>query len=189
MLIKKLIFIFAFLLLFIFLQAIILGIHWGVFSAVNISISHLNRNYFITMKHPTNYLNFQNQIDSVKNYLSLNEIIPGSSATLIWDDPIYSTLNKLRVSGGFFHNDSFLLGDSIFRTIILDSGNVILGSLTAHPQIAPYKLYPEILEWLNNSSYRRDSSRVIIQSLNNKGEIIVYYPIHSTSHISDNSTQ
>lgn len=187
MLIKKLIFLLSFISFFVFLAMIFLGIHWGVFSSVEFSLSRRDKMNFISTKHPTYYPDIQSQIDSVKNYLSAKKIKLETAATVIWDEPTYSVLNKLRASGGFFYHDSFSIGDSMFRKIILDSGMVVLGSLKAHPQIAPYKLYPALSEWLYNTEFKRDSSRVIVQITKANGEIEVAYPIHSIFQSSDDT--
>lgn len=183
MIIKKLVFIFSFLSLFLFLATIFSGIHWGIFSSINFTLTHQKKMYFITTKNSTYYLNVQTQIDSVKNYLELKKITLTYPAIIIRDEPNYSSLKILQVNGGFIYTDSFLIEDTMFTSIILDSGKVMIGRMRANFYIAPYKLYPALSERFHDNEFRRDSSRVIVQILKTSDETEVIYPLHPISQI------
>ncbi len=73
--------------------------------------------------------------------------------------------------------------DSLETEDLLDySGRFIVGSIHAHIQIAIYKIYPAISEWIRNNGFEADTSRQIIEIHPLPNQLEVWYPIRAQIH-------
>ncbi len=145
--IKKLIIIIAIVVFILFIALLITAWSMGVFARVNVSVGEKGPYYFISLDQKSLYPYIPEQIDKIKNELTVKNIPYLNPAALIYSDPAVTPLNQVLARGGLLLNDSMVV-DSPFVIHHIKVRDVITAEIEANPAIATFKIYPALRDWL-----------------------------------------
>lgn len=129
-----------------------IGLYVGVFSSVEISegIKGPYNFVFVSVKGP--YQLVGEKINQVESLLRENNVIYDFTAARYYDDPKLVPKEKLRSDAGAIVKNGTQTIDPLKYEQIPERF-VVIAKIKAHPAIAPFKIYPEIRNYIERNNY------------------------------------
>jgi hypothetical protein len=164
-LVKKIIIIFAVVVLILFIALVIAAWYLGTFASVNLSDEYRGPYNLVVLSQLVPYHESSQAIERVDLMLEEKEIRQAQSVVIFYDDPTKIPMQQVHTRAGFVVSDSVKV-DSPFIFQTVEKRRVAVASMKAHPAIAPFKTYPALQEWIQKNEYL---------TVNNKAHIELYY--------------
>jgi hypothetical protein len=174
--IKKLIIIFAVVVFILFIAFIIAAWYLGVFATVDITARDSGPYYLVTSSELSPYQEISRKNEHLDIMLAGRGIKYENFVGILYNNPIESTISKLRIKGGVIVKDSVAV-DSLLHFERINRRLVAVARLKAHPAIAPFKIYPALQEWVQLHNYFLLKEMTILEHYKEDGLVEVEIPI------------
>ena len=155
---------------------IISAIYMGVFATAEISRTETGPYYYIAFSQKNLYQNTDIKINFLRNMLEEKNIQHLHPLCIFSEDPLNIPEDQLYNQTAYIILDSVEI-DSPFTCKKIESRQVAIASINAHPIIASYKTYPELHIWLRRNNYKLDRTKLILEHYNPDGSVGVEFPI------------
>ena len=175
---KKYYYLISLLLLFILLVAFNLG----VFKKVSISQGTRGPYSIIYIPHQGAYHLIKEKVHLVGKMLDEQKISKINPGALFYDDPRDVPIEKLRSEGGYFVEQEVNLHHP-FDQKTIPQRKVIVGTTKAHSFLAPFKIYPKVVEFMKR--HQLQHAGPVLEKYLPKGIIEVEVP-YSMYHDENN---
>ena len=175
-LLKKIIIIFAIVVLILFIALVVAAWYLGTFASVKLNLEDRGPYDLVVQSQLDSYHKITNVIENVETMLDEKKIKHTTAIVIFYDDPTRIPLQHINIRAGYIVPDSVEVNPPlIFKTI--DKRKVAVASIKANPVIATFKTYPAIQEWMQQNGYVEVSSEPTIELYYSNGLVEVEMPV------------
>ena len=130
----------------------LLAYNFGAFENVELQQAVRGPYQIVCLEHIGPYQQAPAKIEKVKAMLQEKNITIGNACGIYHDDPAKVPSDQLRSRVGFIVEDSVSV-EAPFMVDSLAQREVIIGTIKAHPAVAPFKTYPKMQAWMQGNDY------------------------------------
>lgn len=181
--VKKVLIVVAVILVAIVGGFLVLAYQFGAFSDVTLAQEVRGPYHIVYLDHTGPYVEIAGVIARVDTMLKGQNITTVAACGLFHDDPAQTPPHELRSQGGFIVPDSLAVQPP-FGLITLPEREVLIGTIEAHPALAPFKTYPKMHVWLKENQY--ESIGAALEIYRQDGIVECQLPIRKVDALSEN---
>ncbi len=150
--VKSILIIVTAILALIIIVLVSISYKFGAFESVELQQAARGPYQIVCLEHIGPYQQAPAKIEEVRALLEEKSIAIGNTCGVYHDDPTSVPQDQLRSRVGFIVEDSIMV-EAPFMIDSLAQREVIIGTIKAHPAVAPFKTYPALNAWMQQNGY------------------------------------